>query len=125
MIFVDASVPRSVADEIKRVRNDACWIGDVFPLDTKDPIWLREAGKQGWLVITRDKKIRTRPGERRAIAEHGVGCFILAYRQDLTKQEIAEIVLSALEDMEELFASTRRPFIYTVSKGGEFKQYEV
>lgn len=112
-------------DEIKRVRGDARWMGDVFPLDTKDPVWLREAGRQGWLVITRDKKIRTRPGERRAIAEHGVGCFILAYRQDLKKREIAEIVLSALEDMEDLFARTRRPFIYTINKEGEFRQYGV
>ena len=100
-------------------------MGDLFPLDTKDPVWLQEAGKQGWLVITRDKRIRTRPGERRAIAEHGVGCFILAYRQDLKKREIAQILLSTLEDMEEIFASTRRPFIYTIDKQGEFKQYGV
>lgn len=123
MIFVDASVPRSVADEIKKVRPDAHWMGDLFALDTKDPVWLREAGKRGWLVITHDKKIRTRPGERRAIMEHGVGCFILAYRQDLKKAEIAEMVLSALEDMEELFERTPRPFIYTVSKDGEFREY--
>ena len=125
MIFVDASVPRSVADEIKKVRRDAKWMKDLFPLDTKDPVWLREAGEQGWLVITHDKKIRTRPGERRAIVEHGVGCFILAYRQDLKKAEIADMVLSALEDMENLFKRTRRPFIYTVSKDGQFRRYQV
>ena len=77
MIFVDASVPRSVADEIKKVRPDARWMGDLFRLDTKDTVWLLEAGQRRWLVITHDKKIRTRPGVRRAIMEHGVGCFIL------------------------------------------------
>ena len=123
MIFVDVSLPRSVADEIKKVRTEVRWMGDLFPLNTKDPVWLQEAGSQGWLVITHDKKIRTRPGERRAIAEHGVGCFILTYRQDLKKPEIAEIVLSALEDMEDLFKKTPRPFIYTVSKDGEFRRY--
>ena len=123
MIFVDASVPRSVADEIKKVRPDTRWMGDLFPLDTKDPEWLAEAGRQGWLVITHDKKVRTRPGERRAIMERGVGCFILAYRQDLKKAEIAQMVLAALEDMEALFAKTRRPFIFTMSKDGEFKRY--
>ncbi len=86
-------------------------------------MWLRKAGEQGWLVITHDKKIRTRPGERHAIMEHGVGCFILAYRQNLQKSEIAEMVLSALEDMEDLFERTSRPFIFTISKGGEFKRY--
>ena len=125
MIFVDASVPRSVADEIKKVRPGARWMGDLFPLDTTDTAWLREAGRQGWLVVTHDKKIRSRPGERRAIKEHNVGCFILAYKQDLKKREIAELVLSALQDMEELFERTPRPFIYTISKDGEFRQYSI
>lgn len=125
MIFVDASVPRGVADEVKKVRPDARWMGDVFPLDTKDPVWLRKAGEEGWLVITHDKKIKSRPGERRAIVEHDVGCFILAYRQDLKKLEIAQMVLAALEDMEALFESTPRPFIFTMAKDGEFRRYNV
>lgn len=123
MIFVDASVPRSVADELKKVRPDARWKEDLFPTDTKDTVWLEAAGRRGWLVVTHDKKIRTRPGERRAIEEHGVGCFILGYKQDLKKQEIAEIVLSALDRMEEIFGRTRRPFIYTISKDGDFRRY--
>lgn len=123
MIFVDGSIPRSVADEIKKVRSEVCWKGELFFLDTKDPVWLREAGDKGWLVITHDKKVRTRPGERRAIMEHGVGCFILTYKQDLKKPEIAELVLKNLEEMEKMFAKTPRPFIYTVSKDGEFREY--
>lgn len=124
MIFVDASVPRSVADQVKKVRPDACWLADLFPLNTKDTEWLQKAGQEGWLVITHDKKIKTRPGERRAIMENNVGCFILAYRQNLQKSEIAEMVLGALEDMEDLFRKTPRPFIFTMSKDGEFRRYE-
>ncbi|AHY45618.1 Hypothetical Protein RradSPS_0335 [Rubrobacter radiotolerans] len=125
MIFVDASVPRSVAAEIKKARSKTVWIGDVFPLDTKDTVWLAEAGRQGWLVITRDKKIRKRPGERRVITESGAGCFVLVYREDLKKSEIAEMILSFLEEMESLFERTPRPFIYTVTKNGDFKQYRL
>ena len=68
MIFVDASVPRTVADAVKRVRPDARWKLDLLPCDTKDEVWLEAAGKQGWLVLTRDKHVRTRPGKRRAPA---------------------------------------------------------
>lgn len=121
MIFVDASVPRSVADEVRRVRPDACWLADLFLLDVKDTEWLQRAGEEGWLVITHDKKIKTRPGERRAIIEHGVGCFILAYRKNLRKPEIAKMVLGALED---LFRNTPRPFIYTMTQNGEFNRYK-
>ena len=45
------------------------------------------------------------------------------YRQDLRKAQIADIVLSALKEMEELFELTPRQFIYTVSKDGEFREY--
>lgn len=124
MIFIDASVPRSVADQVKKMRPDACWLADLFSPNTKDTEWLQKAGEEGWLVITHDKKIKTRPGERRAIIEHGVGCFILAYRGNLKKPEIAEIVLGALEDMEDLFEKTARPFIYTITKNGDFNRYK-
>ncbi len=57
--------------------------------------------------------------------DHRVGCFILTYSQDLKKHEIAQIVLSTLEEMEEKFRKTPRPFIiYTVSKDGEFRRYQ-
>ncbi len=74
------------------------------------------------MVITHDAKIRTRPGERRAIIEHGAGCFILTYKQDLTKTDILAVVVSVLEKMEALFSTTPRPFIYTVNKDGEFRK---
>jgi predicted nuclease of predicted toxin-antitoxin system len=124
VIFIDRSIPRSVADSIKTSRSDVCWLEDLFPHDADDHDWLAQAGDEAWLVITHDKKVRTRPGERRAIIEHGVGCFILTYKQDLSKLEIANLILSLLEEMEERFRKTPRPFIYTVSKTGEFRRYQ-
>jgi hypothetical protein len=55
--------------------------------------------------------------------ENGVGCFIMTYRQDLKKEEIVALISSTLEEMERRFEETRRPFIYTVSKSGEFREY--
>jgi hypothetical protein len=123
MIFIDCSVPRSVAEAVREIRGDVRWLGDLFPLDTPDTRWLREAGENGWLVITHDRKVRTRPGEREAIMRHGVGCFILTYKQDLKKQEILDLILRTLDEMERRFEETPRPFIYTVSKSGEFREY--
>jgi len=55
--------------------------------------------------------------------ENSVGCFIMTYRQDLKKEEIVALISSTLEEMERKFEATPRPFIYTVSKGGEFREY--
>ena len=123
MIFIDASLPRSVADELKKVREDVLFKHDIFLPGTEDPIWLRRVGTEGWLAITRDARIRTRPAERAAIMENDVGCFILTHQQDLPRSEVVRIVFDYLPEMERLFSSTPRPFIYTVTKNGHFTEY--
>jgi len=123
VIFIDASIPRTVADELKKVREDIIFKHDIFLPGTDDSIWLRRVGIEGWLAITHDKHIRTRQGERNAIMTHGVGCFILTYKQDLKKPEIVRIVFDNLAEMEQKFETTPRPFIYTVSKNGHFREY--
>jgi hypothetical protein len=123
VIFVDGSIPRSVADELRRVGKDARAKIELYAANTKDPVWLRDVGINGWLAITRDRHIRSRPGEKRAIIEHRVGCFILTYKNDLKRPEIIQIVLDNIEEMEEKFRTTERPFIYTVTKNGEFRHY--
>lgn len=123
MIFIDASLPRTVADELKKMREDVVFKHDIFLPGTDDAVWLRRVGREGWLAITHDKRVRTRPGQREAIMANGVGCFILTYKQDLKKPEIVKMVFDYLPEMERRFATTRRPFIYTVSKNGEFREY--
>lgn len=123
MIFIDASLPRTVADELKKVREDVIFKHDIFVPGTDDAVWLRRVGIEGWLAITHDKHVRTRYGERAAIMDNGVGCFILTYRQDLRKPEIVKMVFDYLPGMEQRFKTTPRPFIYTVSKNGEFREY--
>jgi hypothetical protein len=124
VIFVNGSMPRSVADELRKIGKDARAKIELFPANTKDTVWLRRVGNNGWLAITRDARIRTRPGELQAIRNHNVGCFILTYRNDLTKPEIVRIVLDNIEAMKKKFSTTPRPFIYTVTRDGEFRLYQ-
>ena len=123
MIFIDASLPRTVADELRKVREDVVFKHDIFLPGTDDPIWLRRVGVEGWLAITRDAHIRTRPAERAAIMENDVGCFILTHQQDLPRREIVRIVFDYLPEMEQKFKDTTRPFIFTVTKNGHFTEY--
>jgi len=122
MIFIDRSVPKGVAEAIKKVRSDVLWLEDRFNHDTDDEEWLAAAGDQDWLVIVRDKKVRTRPGEREKIMRHGVGCFILNQKQDPTRWEYLQLLTKTMDEMEEKFAATRRPFIYTIDKNGVFRR---
>ena len=73
MIFIDRSIPKGVAEALKKVRDDVLWFADRFPHDAKDTTWLPVAGATDCLVIVCDKKIRTPPGDRRRWMEGHVG----------------------------------------------------
>jgi hypothetical protein len=121
MIFIDRSVPKSVATALMAVRDDVMWLEPRFPHDAKDTDWLPVAGAEGWLVVTRDKRIRQRPGELRSLIEHGVGCFIFTQKPDLTRWEYLKLLCQTLDQMEQLFADVPRPFIYGVTRDGQLR----
>jgi hypothetical protein len=75
------------------------------------------------MVVSHDKNIRHRPSEMRALRESGCGCFILAYRDNLSKGQVYGLVVSALDEMMRRFDEEPRPFLYTVTKNLDFKEY--
>lgn len=125
MIFIDRSIPEPVATALRQRlnRTDVVWLDEVFRQDTPDVVWLREVGRRGWMVISRDKKIRTRPGERQELLDAGVGCFILASKKDMTKADMTTLIENCLSRMECIFNLEPRPFIYTISGTGDFRRY--
>lgn len=94
---------------------------DVFPPGTPDEEWLRKAGQQGWIVLTKDKKIRYRKLERRALERAAVGAFVLTGK-DLTGEEIARALVGAIPRILRFVRKTPRPFIATVTSGGRVKR---
>lgn len=122
MILIDASVAQRVARELGEARGDVLSGADIYPSGTEDPIWLMEAGVNGWLVITRDKRIVRRPAERQAIRDHAVGAFIIAQKRDPTAAEYRRIISATLAKMEALFESTPRPFVFRIDAALQFKQ---
>jgi len=40
-------------------------------------VWLEQAGRTGWVALTKDDAIRRRPVELQALAAHGVRAFCL------------------------------------------------
>lgn len=123
MIFIDRSIPRSVANALKQVRDDVEWLEDRFAHDTPDPVWLTAAGQNGWLVLARDKKIRTRPAERQAIVDHRVGCFIVGQKRDPTRWGYLKLLVGAMGEMESVFAQQSRPFIYMLGASGRLTRF--
>ena len=94
-------------------------LADHFPTEASDVDWLKAVGDKGWIVLSKDGRIRRDSVERAALKSAGVRAFFLT-QQGLTGSEMAEIFANALPGMVSRAQSKRAPFIYTLSRGGEF-----
>lgn len=92
-----------------------------FAPDTPDTEWLGVAGREGWLVLTRDQNIRRRPHELAAVKAAGVCMFVLA-QGNLSAAETAGIVTGAWPRMQRAARGARRPAIFTLTRGGDMRK---
>lgn len=63
------------------------------PLGTPDLEWMPLVGACGFIVITRDRRIRTRPAELEAYREFGIRSVWIGTKRDLRPDEQAELFL--------------------------------
>lgn len=52
---------------------------DRFPVDTKDVSWIPEAGKNGWIVVSRDHNQRRRDAEHSALKANRVSAIYIRH----------------------------------------------
>lgn len=97
--------------------------GDI-PFGTPDAIWLDQAGRQGWIVLLRDQKVRYRQPETAAILAAKVAAFVFTGGQ-VTAAETAEVLVRRLDKMINIAASERRPFVYTITAGGRLARLKL
>ena len=91
---------------------------DHLPQNATDPEWLTLAGKNGWIVVTRDERIRYRVAEKQAIRCAKVRAFVIVAHGDLRIEEIAEILLKALSKVESIAVQEKPPFIAKIWRDG-------
>jgi hypothetical protein len=89
----------------------------IFPKGTPDEVWLAKAGENGWVVLTRDKRIRYRQLERFALQTAKVRAFVFA-GGNVTGKDTGEILAKILKKLEKLSRAQSGPFIYTIARSG-------
>lgn len=122
LFYVDASVPIDIARALSLVRSDILYPGgpgcQITNPETKDVIWLPIAGANSWVVIMRDKRIRTRPGERRQLMDHGVRAFVMTGAGNYSKWQTIELLVRRWEEIEAVVGRNAGPFIFSITQGG-------
>jgi predicted nuclease of predicted toxin-antitoxin system len=90
---------------------------DHFAKDEQDRVWLKEVGERGWVVLTKDHRLRYRPLEIAALRASKARVFILT-AGNLRGSEIATAFLNALPKMHRLLESHKGPFVARVTRSG-------
>lgn len=97
-------------------------LADHFDVGAEDIEWLPEVGKRGWVVLTKDKRIRRRTIEINALISSGVSAFVLT-AGGLTGEEMGEVFVRAHPAMLRFVKKNPPPFIATVSRKGKVSRY--
>ena len=95
-----------------------------FDVDAPDVEWLAAVGSRGWVVLSKDVRIRRDTFELEALRSAGVKAFFLT-QQGLTGEEMAQIFVDALSGMVTRASRQAGPFIYTLSRDGEFARVKL
>ena len=119
VFFIDRSLGRKIVAQALRDVGERVEIhDDHFAPDAKDELWLVEVGSRGWIVLTKDDRIRYRVTERTALAVAKVKAFVLTSTQ-LQGSEMADAFIKALPRIKRLLAKHRAPFLGRVSRHGK------
>lgn len=119
VFFVDRSLGRNViASALNSIGAKTEIHDDHFPQDTGDITWLTEVGKHGWIVLSKDERIRHHPLELYALKEANVGAFFLTSK-GVSGEEMAQIFVKAMPLILNACSSNKTPFIFLVYKDGK------
>ena len=85
----------------------------------KDPEWLSVVGRLGLVVITRDKKIRSRPVEAEQVVAAGIRGFVLTSAGDLSTWDTLTLLVRQWDAMEQYLAENAAgPWLAAVTIAG-------
>lgn len=116
IFFLDRSIGKHIVAEALRHAGTAVEVhDDHFPPGVHDEEWVPPVGERGWIVLTRDDRIRYRSQERTALIQARVRVFVLGGRS-LPGPAMAEVLVQALLAMRRLVARYQAPFIARVTQ---------
>ena len=122
--FFDESL-LGVGKAIAMVRPDSVYAGHPrcqIISGNLDVEWLPIVASEDWIVILRDKRIRTRPTEHQLIARLKLRFFIMTGSNRLNSWDQLKILVRYWDKMEKIIQSRPvGPWIYRINKSGIYK----
>jgi hypothetical protein len=90
----------------------------LYPTDTRVPdhVWIPEVAGRGWVILTKDKRIRHSPVEIEALRNAGAR-YVCLGAANMNGKEQAECLVEHWKTIDSVVASKRAPLIVSVTRG--------
>ena len=118
--YVDESCPIQVYRRLVEAGEDAVW-AKAGNEGRPDPEWLAEVSARGWVVVTKDARIRYRELEREAVERGGGRLFILEPAR-MKGEEMGALMVEALPHVRAFLETNPGPFIAKIYKDGSVRR---
>jgi predicted nuclease of predicted toxin-antitoxin system len=121
VFFIDRSLGIDpIRTELSKADLEVKIHDDIFARDEEDRVWLQVVGEKGWVVLTKDQRLRYRPLEKAALRSSRARVFVLT-AGNLRGVEIASVFLAALPQICKILHSLPGPFVASVSQSGRVR----
>jgi hypothetical protein len=128
--YFDADV-LGLAHVVAALREDATYPGDPGALihkrhrppclitntNTTDEVWIPQVARAGWVVITRDQNIKSRPAELQAVVDNAAKVFSITTDEVLGKWGQLEILMRCWREIER-HAANPGPYVIPLNYSG-------
>jgi predicted nuclease of predicted toxin-antitoxin system len=118
VLFVDRSLGKQIiASALRKAGYSVEVHDDHFPPDAPDNLWLSDVSRRGWVVLTKDKRIRYRASELAAVSATRARVFTLT-AGSIQAREMADIFILAMPKVQAFVVRNSPPYIVTISRSG-------
>jgi predicted nuclease of predicted toxin-antitoxin system len=118
VLFVDECLGATDVPNALRAAGIRCeLLHDHFPPGTTDAQWLEAVGRRGWVVITKDQRIRRRQTELQALLSANLAAFVLT-SGNLTGAAMGAAFVRGYPRMRKMLRDYELPFLATIDAGG-------
>lgn len=110
--FTDRDLGKQFPTRLREAGLQVEWFFDHFGDATPDTEWLSVVGRNGWVVVTHDGRIRYKPNELAAVVEHRIAMLLVVGHAPFP--ELAAHFVRTVPRIEAFVASHQPPYIAKV-----------
>lgn len=106
-----------VADALRAAGQTIELHGDHFAQDCEDSVWVPQVGARGWVILTKDRRIKSNQIEIASLIRANTYCFNLV-SASLTGQQMATAFCNGMANILEIVNRRQPPVIANVAASG-------